>query len=141
MGAQGIQGSCLSFPIDTDQRGTFKTVSDINTIVQQSIQSIVSTRQGERVMLPDYGIPDFAFEVMDSGWVQRVAYFVEQQIVNYEPLVDQVSVEPGFIESDTFTPAMIAEAQTAAISIEYTVRGQASSRTLVFPLWELVGKN
>ena len=90
-----LQGSCLSHPFRPDVRGTLATISSREAIVAESIKSIIETRQGERVMVPDYGIPDFVFSVVDFGFAARVAYFVERAIRNYEPLVDQVKIKPG----------------------------------------------
>ncbi len=58
-----LHGSVLSFPLRADRRGTLTTTNDRQRIVEESILSILETRQGERSMLPDYGIPDFVFSV------------------------------------------------------------------------------
>jgi phage baseplate assembly protein W len=106
-------------------------------MVAQSIASIVETRQGERVMVPDYGIPDFVFDVMDAGFGARVAYFLERQIRRYEPLVDRVSIRAGVLKDDKFVPGFTADQQLAAIEIQFTVRGSNTARNLVYPTWEL----
>ena len=72
-----IQGSTLRHPIQPDQRGTLGVISSKREIIEDSIRAIIETRQGERVMLPDYGIPDFVFDVMDAGFTARMAYFVD----------------------------------------------------------------
>ena len=133
----GIQGSALSYPISPDQRGTLATVAGKSQIVEQSIRSIVETRQGERVMMPDYGIPDFVFDVMDAGFTGRLAYFIEQQIRNYEPLVESVKALAGFLDDERFTPGFTEDQQIAAVSIEYIERGSNTARNLVFPTWQL----
>jgi phage baseplate assembly protein W len=135
------QGSCLSFPIEADARGTFKTISDIREIVKQSIIAIIETRQGERVMVPDYGIPDFVFSVMDSGFAARLAYFVAQQIGRYEPLATRVSVVGGTQQGGTFIPNTMAAAQQACIQITYQIAGTAGQQNLVYPVWQLAAGN
>lgn len=91
-------------------------------------------------MLPDYGIPDFVFDVMDAGFTARVAYFVELQIRQYEPLVDRVQAMVGYVTDDgAFTPGFVEQQQVAAFSIEYTERGANTPRNLVFPTWGLRG--
>src|SRR5882724_11524100 len=96
------QGSWLKHPVQPDIRGTLATQSSTAEMAAQSIMAIIETRQGERVMAPDYGIPDFVFSVVDAGFAARFAYFVEQQIRNYEPLVNQVTAEAGTIEDGAF---------------------------------------
>jgi phage baseplate assembly protein W len=106
-----IQGSTLSHPFEADRRGTLRTIATKREIIEQSIRAIMETRQGERVMMPDYGMPDFIFAVIDAGFGARVAWFIEQQIRKYEPLV--------------------------AVEIIYTERGSTTPRNLVFPTWTL----
>jgi phage baseplate assembly protein W len=132
-----LHGSWLTHPIQFDQRGSLQTTADRLQMVAQSIASIVETRQGERVMVPDYGIPDFVFEVMDAGFSARLAYFLERQIRRYEPLVDRVSIRVGTLKGDKFAPGFTADEQLAAIEIEFTVRGSNTPRNLVYPTWEL----
>jgi phage baseplate assembly protein W len=133
-----IQGQTLSHPIRPDQRGTLATIKSKTQIIEESIRAIVETRQGERVMLPDYGIPDFVFGVMDAGFTARVAYFLELQIMAYEPLVERVTARIGVITDDeAFEPGFVEEQQRAAISIEYFERGSNQPRNLVFPTWRL----
>ena len=132
-----IQGSSLISPFRADQRGTLAVVSKRSDIVEESIRSIVETRQGERVMLPDYGIPDWVFSVMDSGLAARVAYFVEQQLLKYEPLIEQATARIGALVDDRFVPGFVEDQQIAAVSIEYIERGSNAPRNLVFPTWLL----
>ena len=132
-----IQGSALSYPIRPDQRGTLATVAGRSRIVEQSIRSIVETRQGERMMMPDYGIPDFVFDVLDAGFAGRLAYFIELQLRSYEPLVEQVNARIGFLDDERFTPGFTEDQQIAAVSIEYIERGSSTVRNLVWPTWQL----
>lgn len=132
-----IQGSTLSFPFRPDVRGTLATINSKSEIIRESIESILMTRQFERVMLCDYGIPDFIFDVIDAGFTARLAYFVEQQIRRYEPLVDQVKARIGFIDDERFTPGFTEDAQIAAVQVEYVERGSNTPQNLVFPTWQL----
>jgi phage baseplate assembly protein W len=130
-----IYGSALSFPIRPDRRGTLATTSDPVEIVTQAIMDIIQTRQGERVMLPDYGIPDFVFSVVDAGFATRFANAVEQQIKRYIPQVEDVRVEDGSEEGGSFvdTPTL----HGAAIKVTYTIRGHNVPQNLVYPVWRL----
>jgi phage baseplate assembly protein W len=133
-----IQGSALRHPIQPDRRGTLGSTSSINEIIEGSLMAIIETRQGERVMLPDYGIPDFVFSVIDAGFTARMAYFIESQALKYEPLIDSISVTIGFLDVDeSFIPGFVENQQIAAVSVEYIPRGQNTPRNLVFPTWGL----
>lgn len=136
-----IQGSAIDYPFRPDVRGTFATTANKTSIIEQSIISIVETRQGERVMLPDYGIPDFVFDVVDAGFTARLAFFVERQIDRYEPMVEDAAVSIGFLQDEQFISGFIEDQQIAAIQIEYKERGQTTPRNLVFPIWQLHEEN
>jgi hypothetical protein len=107
-------------------------------IIEDSLRAIIETRQGERVMLPDYGIPDFVFSVMDAGFTARMAYFIELQARKYEPLIESISASIGFVDFDNgFIPGFIENQQIAAVSIEYIERGQNTPQNFVYPTWQL----
>lgn len=115
-------------------RGALVTISTREDIAGESIRSIIETRKYEREMAPDYGIPNWVFSVVDFGFAARVAYFVERQIRNYEPLVDEVKIQPGEL-TDTGFVAGLSQGRVA-LSVTYTMRGSNAPRNLVFPLWQ-----
>lgn len=124
-----LHGSTLSFPFIADIRGTLKTVSNRSEIIVQAIQDVLETRNGERVMMHDYGIEDYVFAVQDFSFAPRLAYYLEQQILKYVPLVKTVSVKA---ETD--------EQGRAVISLQYTEAGEINSpKNLVFPVWQYIG--
>lgn len=130
-----FHGSCLSHPFRPDMRGTLATIDQREAIVAESIRAIVETRQGERVMVPDYGIPDFVFNVVDFAFGPRLAYFVERQILNYEPLVAKVKVAAGELTDEGFLEGL--SNGRVALSLTYWLRGSNVPRNLVFPVWQL----
>jgi phage baseplate assembly protein W len=139
-----LHGSCLSHPFAPDQRGTLAVISSRAEIVAQSITAIIETRQGERVMCPDYGIPDFVFSVMDAGFTARLGYFIVRQVKRYEPLVDKIRVRLGSVDTQEgpslrsgFRPGFTEDAGVAAVEIEFTVRGSTTPHNLVYPTWRL----
>jgi phage baseplate assembly protein W len=133
-----LQGSWLSHPIQADQRGSLQTSANRAEMIAQSIANIVETRQGERVMVPDYGIPDFVFDAIDVGFTARLGYFIEQQVKRYEPLVDKIKVMPGSLKNgEVFVPGFIEDQQIAALQIVFTERGSNTPQNLVYPTWRL----
>lgn len=134
---RNIFGSTLSFPIRPDQRGNLAVTSDPVEIVKQSIRAIIETRQGERVMLPDYGIPDFVFSVINAGTAGKMKYFLEEQIRNYEPLVGDLEIKVGLLIDDRFTPGFTLDENLLAISISFTVIETNVPGNMTFPLWKL----
>ena len=81
-------------------------------------------------MLPDYGLPDFVFSVMDSGFAARIAYHLEDQITKYVPLVEKVLVN-----------TQINEQGRAQVRVKYVENGViVAPDNLVFPVWKYQGK-
>lgn len=132
-----LHGSTLSHSIRADRRGTLATVNDRSTIVAESIKAIIETRQGERVMLPDYGIPDFVFSIMDAGFTARIAFFLARQVKRYEPMVDKIRVRIGAQSGDQYALGFTADQQRAVLVVEFTLRGSNTPQTLVWPTWRL----
>lgn len=123
-----IHGSTISFPFRTDVRGAVVTTANRSEQIAQAIADVLETRQGERVMMPDYGIPDFVFAVQDFGFAARLAYHVEEQIKKYVPLVKTVSIKPATDENGR-----------ATVEIRYTAVGEINApKNLVFPVWQYV---
>lgn len=123
-----IHGSTIDFPFRADVRGSLATTASRTEQIAQAIADIIETRQGERVMLADYGIPDFVFAVQDLGFAPRVAYYLESQILKYVPLVSKVEVKA---ETD--------ESGRAVVSVRYFEVGEINApRNLVFPVWQYV---
>ena len=133
-----LTGTTLSFPLRPDVRGTLAAVSDRQMLIEQAIRDVIETRQGERVMLPDYGIPDFVFSVLDGGLKARLAYFIKEQVERYVPLVDTVTVQTGRLRDGAFAPGFESDGQRAVVSLTYIERGNVTApRNLVFPVWQL----
>lgn len=122
-----LHGSTISFPPRVDARGSVVTTDDRSEIIQQAIRDIIETRRGERVMMPDYGIPDFVFAVQNFSFVHRLAYLLERQIKAYVPLVKSVTVTRGEDEEGRIE-----------INLRYTEVGTINApRNMVYPVWRL----
>lgn len=124
-----LQGSVISWPFRVDARGTIVTADNRSEIISQAIADIVETRRGERVMMPDYGIADFVFEVQNFSFAHRLAAHLEEQILRYVPLVRSVSVSAGTDEDGR-----------ATVEVRYREVGSVSApKNLVFPIWQYQG--
>lgn len=124
-----LQGSAISFPFRADTRGSLKTSAEKSELIVQEIIDVLETRRGERVMMPDYGLPDFVFAVANVGFKLRLRYEIETQIKRYVPLVSSVKV----------TVELDGNGQVIA-KLKYVERDAIDSpKNLVFPVWQFVG--
>lgn len=131
-------GSTLLFPIAPDQRGTLAVVNRDDELVAQSILDVIETRQGERVMLPNYGLPDLVFAVIDAGFTARLGFYVEEQVKNYVTAIDTVTAQPGTLDDGQFIAADLPNPHRSALRITYRRRGRAVPQELIYPTWRLI---
>lgn len=110
-------GTGWSFPPSFDnETGTVDLVSEQQDI-QQSLNILLSTSLGERVMQPKYGcnLNDHLFESLNSSVIGYIKDLVEHAILFYEPriLADKIEVT-GQESFDLFEGRF-------TISVEYTI--------------------
>ena len=83
----------LSFPLIKKPRGYFQT-SYSRAIIRSSIFTILSTRKGERVFLPEFGssLMSMIFEPNDSLTHRLIKRLVTTDVTRWEPRVGVVDV-------------------------------------------------
>ena len=94
----------------------------------QSIRMIMMTRQGERVMRPDFGcdIHEYAFDTMDYTTLVQMEHAVRQALMVWEPRITDVEVNI-INEQD--------QEGTLLIEISYVVRNTNNPYNLVYPYY------
>jgi phage baseplate assembly protein W len=125
---QSFLGTGWSFPPTFTAGGTdVEMVSDIEDI-QQSLQILLSTRVGERVMQEDFGcdLNEVLFAEMDQGLINNLNNLVSNAILYHEPRITLDNLDISESES---------QAGLLLISIQYTVRGTNSRFNMVFPFY------
>jgi len=88
-------GTGWSFPPTFDnQSQQVDMVSDVEDI-NQSLNILLSTSLGERVMQPDYGcnLNDYMFESLSSSLIGIIKHHVENAILFYEPRIVAENVD------------------------------------------------
>ncbi len=88
-------GTGWSFPPAFDRNsGTIEMVSEIQDI-EQSLDILLSTSLGERVMQPEYGcdLKDYLFEPLNSSVIGYLKDRVENAILYYEPRIVVENIE------------------------------------------------
>lgn len=96
--------------------------------VQQSLQILIGTTPGERVMQETFGcdLASLTFEELDQGLINTIERLLTDAILEYEPRiqVDRIDVA----ESD-------AQPGCVLIGVNYTVRDTNSRFNMVFPFY------
>ena len=126
-------GTGWDFPPTFDKPNRrVKMVSD-EADIQSSLEILVSTALGERVMRPDYGsnLDNVIFEPMDLSLQSYVEQLIKEAIYLHEPRITPEKVE---LETDP-------EGGEMMINIEYIISATNTRRNVVYPYYLLEGTN
>lgn len=125
-------GTGWSFPPEfrIDQK-EIKMISDEEDI-ESSLHVLLSTRLGERVMVPDYGcnLDELLFEGLTRTLITYVVELIETAILYHEPRIDVLKI--NISETDPLEGKLIIE-------IDYKIRATNSRRNMVFPFYKEEG--
>ena len=116
-------GTGWAFPPEFDKdAGTVEMVSDYKDI-EQSLNILLSTSLGERVMQPDYGcnLNDYMFESLSSTLIGIIKHHVENAILYYEPRIVAENVDVTAADSFDLIEGKFT------ITVEYSIP-QTNSR-------------
>jgi hypothetical protein len=117
MDAKAFMGKGLKFPLQIDKKTGRLAVSMYEEDIAQSVEILVRTYKGERVMQSELGfqIADLLFDVADKAVMDFDAGVMGQQIQILEPRVMDVTVSLEKREGDDQSVGIL-------VSVEYTVR-------------------
>lgn len=100
--------------------------------IASSLEILLSTRQGERVMLPEYGcnLDELLFESLDIRMKTLIADKVESAILYHEPRIELEKVQLD--DSQELEGVVIIE-------IVYRVKATNTRFNFVYPYYKLEG--
>jgi phage baseplate assembly protein W len=125
---QSFLGTGWSFPPAFTRGGAEVALVAGAEDIHQSLQILLSTRLGERVMRDDFGcdLSNVLFEEVDQSLVNSLTRIVSDAILYHEPRISLDSLDVS--ESDTQHGLLL-------ISIEYTIRSTNSRFNMVYPFY------
>jgi len=110
-------GTGWSFPPTFDsQTGLVEMVSDLEDI-NESLNILLSTSLGERVMQPDYGcnLNDYMFESLNNSLIGLIKHHVENSILYYEPRIKAENIDVTAADSSDLIEGRFT------ITVEYSI--------------------
>lgn len=121
-------GKGWSFPPTFDnQAGTILMVSEEGDIAQ-SLQILLGTRPGERVMQPQFGcnLDIMLFEPITTTLVAFVKDLIQTAVLYYEPRIamDSININTVYVNDGLIL-----------IELEYTILASNSRFNLVYPFY------
>jgi phage baseplate assembly protein W len=125
--AREFQGRGWQFPVALDEHGGIADAGEEDK-VRQSIETILRTAQGERVMRPDFGcgVHELVFDVISGDMVGRVVSAVTSALATWEPRIDVLGIDA---QQDPGDPTRLL------VEIDYRIRTTNSRFNLVFPFY------
>ena len=127
-------GTGWSFPPKFDKKSKkVEMISDVEDI-KSSLEILLSTRLGERVMVPNYGcnLDDLVFENLDKTFETFITEIIRIAILYHEPRIDMESIE---YQADKANEGILL------IVINYKIRATNSRENFVFPFYKNEGTN
>ncbi|HET9580511.1 MAG TPA: GPW/gp25 family protein [Usitatibacter sp.] len=96
--------------------------------IEESIFLILSTAQGERAMLPDFGcgIHELVFAPNNAATQSRVTQSVRKALTAYEPRIDVL---------DVAAEAAPGEDNLLLVRVSYRIRANNAIGNLVYPFY------
>lgn len=131
MDSKSFLGKGLSFPFRVEE-GTGKiAMASHEEDIRQSVELILRTYRGERVMRPDFGTraEDHLFGENNKETGYALQREIEQALTEWEPRIDQIEVEATADERSS----------ALNISINYRVRSTNNMFNVVYPFYTLEG--
>ena len=125
-------GTGWSFPptFNRDTKGVDMTSDELD--IQRSLEILLSTRKGERVMVPDYGcnLDEMLFEPMNTTFKSYMSELISTAILFYEA---QIQLQSVTIDDNNDVNGIIL------IEVDYIVRTTNSRFNYVYPYYKNEG--
>lgn len=132
------QGSFLgtgwSFPPSFNPDLNSVQMSSDEKDIEESLQILLSTKLGERIMVPDYGcnLEDLLFSPLNLTVKTFVSDLVKTAILYFEPRIDAEKIDIS--QGDELNGELL-------ILVEYVIRATNSRKNLVFPFYKEEGSD
>ncbi|HUV91561.1 MAG TPA: GPW/gp25 family protein [Anaerolineales bacterium] len=122
-----IVGCGWTFPPQIDAQGGLSLTSERSEL-EQSIQIILRTIPGQRVMRPAFGcrLYELIFDPNNSHTAAQARRYVEEALGMWEPRINVTQVDMQTDDGDS---------NRLIINIDYEVKATHDQRSLVYPFY------
>lgn len=131
---ESFLGTGWSFPPSFDKTNRFVRMSSDEKDIMESLQVLLSTRPGERIMLPGYGcsLETLLFESINLTLTTQITEIIRTSILYYEPRID--------LENVTLNEQYILDGRIDII-LDYRIRTTNSRQNMVYPFYRNEGND
>lgn len=129
---QPFLGSGWGFPPEFSLKTKTVGMTTGEADIKKSLEILLNTRLGERVMLPQYGcnLEELLFQPLDLTLITYVKDLIKTAILYHEPRIDLTGIQ---INTDN------AVEGTLLINLDYIIRQTNSRGNMVFPFYKEEG--
>lgn len=129
---QSFLGRGWSFPPEFNRESKAVKMLEDEEDIRSSLHILLSTRPGERIMVPGYGcnLDELLFSPLNLTIKTYVVDLIRTAILYYEPRIDVNKIE--IVQTDAFHGVLL-------IQIEYTIRATNSRMNMVYPFYKEEG--
>ncbi|HKJ78972.1 MAG TPA: GPW/gp25 family protein [Prolixibacteraceae bacterium] len=125
-------GKGWSFPPEFIKEAKSVKMLENEADIDSSLEILLSTRLGERIMVPDYGcnLEELLFSPLNLSVKTYIIDLIKTAILYHEPRIDakKIQIDPA----EELNGVLL-------INIEYIVRSTNSRRNMVFPFYKEEG--
>jgi phage baseplate assembly protein W len=125
-------GRGWGFPPEFNRETKAVNMLEDEADIKSSLEILLSTRLGERVMVPDYGcnLDELLFKPLTLTLKTFVIDLIKTAILYYEPRIDlnKIEIDP----TDELEGVLL-------INLDYTVRATNSRKNMVYPFYKAEG--
>lgn len=130
--SKSFLGRGWGFPPEFNRATKAVNILEDEADIKSSLEILLSTRLGERVMVPDYGcnLDELLFKPLTLTLKTYVIDLIKTAILYYEPRIDlnKIAIDP----TDELEGVLL-------INLEYTVRATNSRKNMVYPFYKAEG--
>lgn len=129
---QTFLGRGWSFPPEFNRESKAVKMLEDEEDIRSSLHILLSTRPGERVMVPGYGcnLDELLFSPLNLTIKTYLVDLIRTAILYYEPRIDVNKIEID--QTDEFYGVLL-------IRIDYTIRVTNSRMNMVYPFYKEEG--
>ena len=127
--SKSFLGRGWSFPPEFSKTSEEVEMLEGDADIQSSLEILLSTRLGERIMVPNYGcnLDEMLFQSLDLTLKTFVIDLIKTAILYHEPRIEVNEIN---LFSDNELEGVLL------IDIEYTIRTTNSRRNMVYPFYK-----
>ncbi len=129
---QSFLGRGWSFPPEFSKESRTVKMLEDEVDIKSSLQILLSTRLGERIMVPGYGcnLEELLFSPLNLTLKTYVIDLIKTAILYHEPRIDvkKIDIDP----TDELNGVLL-------INIDYIIRSTNSRMNMVFPYYKEEG--